>query len=92
MANTKSALKKIRVSERARARNRPIRTAVKTYIKKAQDAVSTAASEPTTVEAVVQAIRHLDRAARKGVIHPNNAARRKSRLMKRLNTAKAATT
>ena len=91
MANTKSALKKIRVAERARARNRPIRTAVKTYIRKAQDAVAGAPAEPTTLAAVTEALSRLDRAAQKGVIHANNAARRKSRLMKRLNAAKAAT-
>jgi len=90
VANTKSALKKIRVSERRRQRNRPIRTAVKTYIKKAQDAIADSPAEPTTLEAITQAISQLDRAASKGVIHANNAARRKSRLMKRLNAAKAA--
>jgi small subunit ribosomal protein S20 len=89
VANTKSALKKIRVSEKRRARNRPVRTAVKNVIRKAQEAIAGAAAEPTTVEAVVAAVSQLDRAASKGVIHANNAARRKSRLMKRLNAAKA---
>jgi small subunit ribosomal protein S20 len=90
VANTKSALKKIRVSERRRQRNRPIRTAVKTSVRKAQEAIAAAPSEPTTVEAITQAVSQLDRAASKGVIHANNAARRKSRLMKRLNAARAA--
>src|SRR5205823_8169225 len=87
VANTKSALKKIRVSERRRRRNQPIRTAVKTYLRKAQEAVAGAPAEPATVEAVVAAISQLDRAAGKGVIHANNAARRKSRLMKAFNAA-----
>jgi small subunit ribosomal protein S20 len=89
VANTKSALKKIRVSEKRRARNRPVRTAVKNVLRRAQEAIEDSATEPTTVEAVVAAISQLDRAASKGVIHANNAARRKSRLMKRLNAAKA---
>ena len=89
MANTKSAIKKIRVAEKKRARNRPVRTAVRNSVRRAQEAVAGAPAEPTTVEAVVEAISQLDRAVSKGVIHRNNAARRKSRLMKRLNTAKA---
>lgn len=90
MANTKSALKKIRVAEKKRARNRPIRTAVRTTLRKAQEAVAEAPAETTTMEAVVAAISQLDRAVSKGVLHRNNAARRKSRLMKRLNAAKGA--
>ena len=91
MANTKAAIKKIRVAEKKRARNRPIRTAVRSTLRKAQEAVADAPAEPTTVEAVTAAISQLDRAVSKGVLHRNNAARRKSRLMKRLNAAKAAT-
>ncbi len=92
MANTKSALKKIRASERRRQRNRPIKSAVRTYVKRAQDAIAESAAEPTTLEAIKAAISQLDRAASKGVLHPNNAARRKSRLMKRLHAAGTATT
>ena len=86
MANTKSAQKAIRVSERRRQHNRPIRSGVKTYVKRAVTAI--AASGASAEAAVVQAIRALDKAASKGVIHPNNAARRKSRLMKKLNQAR----
>jgi small subunit ribosomal protein S20 len=90
VANTKQAIKMIRVAEKRRLRNRPIKTRVKNAVVKALDAIADRAAEPTTVEAVTAAISQLDRAASKGVIHANNAARRKSRLMKRLNAAKAA--
>jgi small subunit ribosomal protein S20 len=88
VANTKSAIKKIRVAEKKRARNRPIRTAVRNKVRSAQEAIAGAPAATDTVEAVVSAISQLDRAVSKGVLHANNAARRKSRLMKRLNTAK----
>ena len=89
MANTKSALKQIRVSERKRQRNRPIKTRVKNALGKAVTSIAGNAGAEATLEAVTEAISQLDRAASKGVIHPNNAARRKSRLMKRLNAARA---
>ncbi len=88
MANTKSALKMIRVAERRRQRNRPIRTALKTYVGKAVRTMG-AGDVDTAGSQVVDAIKALDKAASKGVIHPNNAARRKSRLMKKLNQAAA---
>ena len=90
MANTKQAIKMIRVSERRRQRNRPIRTAVKTELRKAHEAIAEGATSPAAADAVVAAISQLDRAASKGVLHANNAARRKSRLMKRLHAATAA--
>ena len=89
MANTKSALKMIRVSERKRAQNKPVRSAVKTYVSKAEQLIARSDIESAT-SAVIQAIRELDMAATKGVIHKNNAARRKSRLMHKLNLAKKA--
>lgn len=85
MANIKSALKRIRSSARKRARNKPVRTALKTYVKSAQVAISAARDD--SPEAVVRAISALDKAASKGIIHPNQAARRKSRLMAKLNNA-----
>src|SRR4051812_31957268 len=80
----------VRVAERRRARNRPIRSALKTYVKKARVAI-----EGTTEDAadtVKAAIRALDKAVNKGIIHRNNAARRKSRLMKHLNGTNAGAT
>lgn len=65
-------------------RNRSVRSAVKTYITKAEMTIADKEVEAAR-EAVVKAISALDRAAQKGVIHPNSAARRKSRLMKKLN-------
>ncbi len=84
MANTKSALKAIRVSEKRRQRGQPVRTSLKTYVKKAVRAV-TDVGPSAAEDAVRAAVRALDKAAGKGIIHRNNAARRKSRLMKRLN-------
>ncbi len=87
MANIKSALKRIRSSARKQARNKPIRSAIKTYVKAAQVSIATGADN--SPEAVVNAISALDKAAGKGIIHPNQAARRKSRLMAKLNKAAA---
>ncbi len=81
MANTKSALKRIRSSERRRVRNRIIRTRTRTFVKKARAAIAAPEVTPATEEALRQAISALDRAVTKGVIHRNNAARRKARLM-----------
>lgn len=87
MARTKQAIKMIRVAEKRRLRNRPIRSSVRTHIRHAREAIEDAAGEAETAEAVKRAISQLDRAVAKGVIHANNAARRKSRLMKKLNQA-----
>ncbi len=84
MANSKSAEKRIRVAERKRARNKPLRSAAKTYEKRAETAIAAGDAE-TAVNEVRLAISQLDKVAGKGVIHPNNAARRKSRLMAKFN-------
>lgn len=84
MANIKSALKRIRQDEKRRARNRIIRSRTRTFVKNAKQAIAEGDSAEA-VKAVQQAISALDKAAQKGVIHRNNAARRKSRLMKRFN-------
>ena len=84
MANIKSAIKRIRSAERKRARNKPVRTALKTYVRSAQARIATSEGEDAG-EAVVRAISELDKAASKGIIHPNQAARRKSRLMAKYN-------
>ncbi len=90
MANTKSALKAWRQNIKRRARNRPARRAVRTVIGKAVAATAPAQPVDAAEAAIRLAIRSLDKAAEKKIIHRNNAARRKSRLMKRLNTLKAA--
>ncbi len=89
MPVTKSAKKQVRVSERKRVRNKPIRSLCKTNITKAERLIFSGELEAAQ-KAVVAAISSLDKAAEKGVIHPNNTARRKSRLMKKLNEAQAA--
>jgi small subunit ribosomal protein S20 len=83
---TKSAKKQVRVTERRRLRNKSIRSLVKTNITKAERLIFSGELESARA-AVVATISSLDRAAEKGIIHPNNAARRKSRLMKKLNEA-----
>ena len=76
----------MRVAEKSRARNKSVRSQTKTNITKAEKLIFSSELE-TGKEAVVVAISSLDKAAEKGIIHPNNAARRKSRLMKKLNQA-----
>lgn len=83
MANTKSAIKRIRQSENRRLRNRIVRTRVRTVLKTARATVETPGSDARA--AVLQAIRTLDKAVTKGVIHRNTAARKKSALARRLN-------
>src|SRR5256885_3853307 len=83
MANTQSAKKRVRASIRKRDRNRSTRSAVKPMVSRARrPALPDAAS--LTSEEVRGAISALDRAAEKGVLHPNNASRRKARLMSAL--------
>lgn len=84
MANTKSALKMIHVAERRHRRNKPVRSGLKTYINKAERLILEDKADAARA-AVAQAVSALDRAAQKGILHQNNAARHKSRLMKKLN-------
>ncbi|MBI5838671.1 MAG: 30S ribosomal protein S20 [Chloroflexi bacterium] len=88
MANIKSQIKRNRQNENRRLRNRNVRGAARTAVNQARTAFDEGA--PETKEAVLKAISMLDKAAEKGVIHPNNAARRKGRLMKRLAAFSAA--
>ena len=88
MANTKSAQKQIRVSQRKQLRNKAVRSQGKTLVKKAEKLISSGNAQEAEGGAKA-AISALDRAAVKGILHPNNVARRKSRLMKKLNQAQA---
>ena len=83
MANTKSAMKRMRQNERRRLRNRTIRSQVRTAVKTAR---SNEGGDLRT--AITDAIRALDKAVTKGVIHRNTAARKKSSLARRLATAR----
>ena len=84
MTTKNSAQKAARVAQRKAERNKPIRSSVKTYVTKARRLILENDLDAAQ-EAVKQATMALDKAAKKGVIHPNNAARRKSRLMKSIN-------
>ena len=82
------AAKSQRVAERKRQLRRPIRTRAKTFVRKARLSIASGdieAAEAATMQAIVA----LDKAAQKGAVHKRNAARRKSRLIRRLNSAKA---
>jgi small subunit ribosomal protein S20 len=86
MPNNAAARKRQRQEQKRRAHNRSIKSIVKTQVTKARQAIVTTSIEAEDAQAAVRAaISELDRAAKKGVIHKNNAARRKSRLMKQLN-------
>jgi small subunit ribosomal protein S20 len=85
LANIKSQIKRNKQNEKRRLRNRYFIGRARTYVKSARSNVNTGGAEDARL-ATLEAISELDRAAQKGVIHKNNAARRKSRLMKQLNT------
>lgn len=82
MPNIKSAEKRVRVSARQAARNKAIKTNLKTVTKRAEAAV--ASSAENSADAIRFAIKRIDQAAAKGVLHKNTASRRKSALMKKL--------
>lgn len=87
MANNKSAEKRNRQNQKRAAQNRVVRGSARTAVKKARVAIDSGADNAQ--ELVVAAEQALDRAASKGVIHPNNASRRKSRLYLALNKTAA---
>ena len=83
MANTRSAIKRMKQSEKRRQRNRAARSTIRSTVKSARAAL---ASNPADAKAAVQdAIRTLDRAVTQGVLHRNTAARKKSALARKLN-------
>jgi small subunit ribosomal protein S20 len=77
VANTKSALKRIRTTAKRRLRNRTVKSSVRAAVRKFNDL--------TSVEALRTAMSALDKAVSKGVLHRNTAARKKSRLAHKLN-------
>jgi len=84
LANKKSAIKRLRSADRRRLRNRVYRGGARTIVRKARQLIESGREEEAR-EAVRRAASALDKAAEKGIIHKNNAARRKSRLMRQLN-------
>ena len=88
MANIKSQIKRNRQNEKARLRNKAVRSELKTRTKRALSAAEQGADD--SVEITREAVKRIDMAASKGVIHKNTAARRKSRLMKRVAASQSA--
>ena len=82
MANIKSQLKRIKTNEKARLRNKSVKSSLKTAIRKFREAAE-AGDKAKALELLQDASRKLDKAASKGVIHKNQAANRKSALAKR---------
>lgn len=83
VANIKSQKKRILTNAKATSRNRAVKSEVRTRLKSASETIGT----PENVEALRLAVKRIDMAAAKRVIHPNQAARKKSRLMKKINAA-----
>jgi small subunit ribosomal protein S20 len=84
VANIKSQIKRIKTNEKARVRNRAVKSELKTYVRKTREAIE-AGDKATANAALVAASRKLDKAVSKGVIHKNQAANRKSKLAKQVN-------
>jgi small subunit ribosomal protein S20 len=86
VANTRSAKKRIRSQARKHIRNRTVRSAVKTAVARSRKDLAAGGTE---VGSLPETISLMDRAAAKGILHPNNAARRKARLMRLLSRQRA---
>jgi small subunit ribosomal protein S20 len=84
VANIKSQIKRIKTNEKARQRNKAVKSELKTYVRKVRDAVKAGDKEAAT-STLAAASRKLDKAVSKGVIHKNQAANRKSGLAKIVN-------
>ena len=87
MANIKSQIKRNKQNEKARLRNKAARSEIKTRVKAAHSAVEAAGD--TAAETLRMAVKRLDKAAAKGIIHKNQAANRKSALAKQLGSLSA---
>ena len=85
MANIKSQIKRIKTNEKARQRNKSVRSALKTSVRRFRTAAD-AGDKETALTALQTASRDLDKAVSKGVIHANQAANRKSALAQRVNS------
>lgn len=85
MANIRSQIKRNRQNERRRVRNKSVRSEMRTRTKRATVAIDS--GDEATSELLQMAVRRIDKAAAEGVIHKNQAANRKSRLMRRARAA-----
>jgi small subunit ribosomal protein S20 len=81
MANLKSSKKDLRRNEKRRARNLEVRSGLKTYVKKVRTAIASG-DATATQSSLSEAMKKLDKAVQRGIIHKNQAARRKSRIAK----------
>lgn len=88
MANTRSAIKRMRTAEVRKVRNSAVRSTVRTAIRKLREAM--AKNDPAVPELLAKATRTIDKAASKGVLPSNTASRKISRLAKSVNTVAAA--
>lgn len=88
MPNIKSAIKRVKVNDQNRAHNATMKSAMRTTVKNAEVALAGGNAEAAK-EALLTASKNLDKAASKGLIHKNAAARKKSRLAKKLNSLNA---
>lgn len=88
VANTPSAIKRVRTSEKRRLYNRSIKSAVRTMVRRFDEAVASGEASAAN-ERFVKAASALDRAVSKGVLHKNTAARKKSRMASRLTSLSA---
>lgn len=87
MANIKSQMKRIKTNEKARQRNKAVKSSLKTAIRRTREAVEAGDLQKATA-AAAEAGKKLDKAASKGVIHKNSAANKKSALAKKVATLK----
>jgi len=85
VANIKSQIKRIRTNEKARQRNKAVKSELKTYVRRVREAVAGGDKDAAST-ALAVAARKLDKAVSKGVIHANQAANRKSALSKAVNS------
>ncbi len=89
MANIKSAIKRVKIAKAQTLRNSIVKSMLKTCIRKLDESLK-AGDEAEIKEQFIQATKQIDKAAAKGVIHKNTAARKKSLISKKLNQANAA--
>lgn len=95
MANIKSAIKRIQIAERNRLHNKSYKSAVRTLMKRYLTAASAYAADPTpeakqeAQQRLSAAFSKIDKAVKRGVLHPNNGARKKARLVKVLKNAES---
>ncbi len=85
MPNTRSAIKRVKVTRRRTLRNKQLKSALRTAIKKFERALAGGVNVEETRELLRRALRAIDKAVTKGILHKNAAARKKSRLTKRFN-------